>query len=467
MTSLEKNPFRGGYAPVTEEITAFDLPVTGRLPEILNGRFLRNGPNPLDLDEPSPHLFLGNGMVHGVRIRDGRAEWYRNRWIRSDAVAAALGEEPRPGPRFDGLDSNANTHVIGHAGKTLAMVESGLPIQELTYELDTVGRYDFDGTLPGGFAAHSTVDPHTGDLHAVAYYFGWPDRIQHLVVNPAGRVECAVDIAVKDGPMVHDFALTGKYVVLYDLPVTYSTAALEAGVRLPYAWNEAHPARVGLLPRDGGGEDVRWFDIDPCWVFHTLNGYDDGDRVVIYVVAYDSLFVDARLDGGGPPGLERWVIDPASGSVKRERLDDRAQEFPRIDPRRAGMPHRYGYTVDTEELLVQLPRGAQDLSELPPPAFGAALLKYDFRTGNREEHLFPRGSYASEPVFVPADPSAEAAESVEDDGYVMTYVHNPDRNAADLVILSAQDFAGGPVATVHLPARVPLGFHGGFVFDES
>ncbi|MDF5755922.1 carotenoid oxygenase family protein [Spongiactinospora sp. TRM90649] len=464
MPSAVQTPFRGGYVPVTEEITAFDLPVTGTLPDRLNGRFLRNGPNPLNLEEPNQHLFTGEGMVHGVRLRDGRAEWYRNRWVRSDAVALSLGETPRPGPRFEGMDFAANTHVIGHAGRTLALVEAGFPAVELTYELDTVGRCDFGGSLPGGFTAHSKLDPRTGELHAVCYYFGRPDVVQHVVADAAGRVVRAVDVAVEDGPMMHDFGLTDRYVVLYDLPVTFSVAALEAGIRMPYAWDDRHPARVGLLPRDGDGARVRWFEVDPCWVFHTLNAYEDGDRVVVDVVAYDRLFVDARLDAGGPPALDRWVLDTATGKAVRTRLDDRNQEFPRIDDRRTARQHRYGYTVVTEELRAQLPRGADDLEDLPPEAFGAALLKHDLRTGGHEAHRFPRDAYAGEPVFVPADPSS-SEEGVEDDGYVMTYVHNPDRGAADLVILSAQDFEGDPVATVHLPARVPLGFHGGFIPD--
>ncbi|MFD0660126.1 carotenoid oxygenase family protein [Thermocatellispora tengchongensis] len=400
------NPvFRGAFAPATEEITAFDLPVTGAVPAELNGRFLRNGPNPIDLDAPNPHLFVGEGMVHGVRLRDGRAEWYRNRWVRSDAVAEALGEEPRPGPRFDGLDFAANTHVIGHAGRTLALVEAGLPVYELSEELETLGRCDFGGTLPGGFAAHSKVDPRTGELHAVAYYFGWQDRIQHLVVSPDGKVVRAEDVPVSDGPMVHDFALTENHVVLYDLPVTFSMAAAEAGVRLPYAWNDAHPARVGLLPRHGGAAGVRWYEVPPCFVFHTLNAYEDGEKVVVDLVAYDRLFVEARLDLGAPPRLERWTVDPAAGQVRRTVLDDRMQEFPRIDDRLTSRPHRYGYTVLTEAFADFLPRRAEDLQELSDPAFANALLKHDLSTGAAEAHVFPRGSYAGEPVFAPSPPA--------------------------------------------------------------
>ena len=123
---------RGSFAPVTDEITAFDLPVTGRIPAELNGRYLRNGPNPLGLDDPGYHWFVGAGMVHGVRLRDGRAEWYRNRWVRSRTVAEALGEPWPAGPVHDGDDFPANTHVIGHAGRTLATVEAGALPYELT-----------------------------------------------------------------------------------------------------------------------------------------------------------------------------------------------------------------------------------------------------------------------------------------------------------------------------------------------
>src|SRR5690349_14372294 len=137
----------GEFAPVTEEYTLTHLDVSGTIPDHLDGRYLRNGPNPIgEIDPELYHWFVGDGMVHGIRIRDGKAQWYRNRWVR----AAGLG---------------ANTNVIGHAGKTLALVEGGLPNYELTDELETVGVCDFDGTLSGGYTAHPKRDPETGELH--------------------------------------------------------------------------------------------------------------------------------------------------------------------------------------------------------------------------------------------------------------------------------------------------------------
>jgi carotenoid cleavage dioxygenase len=453
---MTTTPFHGGFTPVTEEVTAFDLDVTGRIPAGLNGRYLRNGPNPLSLDDPSAaHLFIGEGMVHGVRLRDGRAEWYRNRWVRSADVATRLGEPVRPGPVHEGMDFAANTHVIGLAGRTFATVEAGARPYELSYELDTIGPCDFDGGLPGGYAAHTHLDPATGELHAMAYYFGW-DHHQHIVIDSKGLVTQVRNIPIADAPMLHDFALTERYVVIYDLPVTFSMGHAERGRQFPYAWNEEHGSRIGLLSRATG--DVRWVEVDPCWVFHTLNAYDDGDDVVVDAVRYPRRFVDARLDAGGLPTLDRWRIDLRSGKVGSTRLDDRAQEFPRMDERLTGRPYRYGYTAATFDLNDVIYPTDTELEDLPDEAFDNTLIKHDLERGTQESRQFGRGAYVGEPVFVPAG-------EAEDDGYVITYVNDPARGAANLVILSAQDFTGEPVATVHLPARVPLGFHGSWIAD--
>jgi carotenoid cleavage dioxygenase-like enzyme len=454
---LEHSRFvQGPFAPVTEEVTAFDLPVTGSLPTELNGRYLRNGPNPLGLDEPVQHWFLGPGMVHGVRLREGRAEWYRNRWVRSRHVADALAEQWRGGPVHAGMDFAANTHVVAHAGRTLATVEGGALPYELTHELDTVGPCDFGGTLPGGFAAHTKLDRRTGDLHAVAYFWAW-DHVQHVVIGRDGKVSGTTDIPVADGPMMHDFALTERHVVLFDLPVTFSMEAAAAGSQLPYSWNPSHRSRIGLLPRQGTTQEVRWFEVDPCWIFHTLNAYDDDGRAVVDVCRYEGAYELSALTGNGPLTLDRWTIDPATGTVTQRRLDDRPQEFPRVDERVVSRPHRYGYSVVTGEVrggTVQMNGTFQD------GAFADALLKHDLTTGTVQEHRFTRDAAVGEAVFAPSTP-----EAAEDDGYVMAFLHDPERGATDLVILSAQDFTGAPVARVHLPARVPLGFHGSWIAD--
>ncbi len=446
----------GSFAPVSEEITSFDLPVTGQIPVELTGRYLRNGPNPLGLDDPNYHWFLGAGMVHGVRLRDGKADWYRNRWVRSRDVAKARGEKWPAGPVHENMDFAANTHVIAHGGRTLATVEAGPLPYELSYELDTVGPCDFGGTLPGGFAAHTKLDHQSGELHAIAYFWAW-DHVQHVVIDPAGTVASTTDIPVTDGPMMHDFALTEKYVVMLDLPVTFSLRAVTAGRELPYVWNPEHPARVGLLPRDGSS-GAHWFGIDPCWVFHCLNAYDHDGRVVLDLCQYNQSFdVSTLWAAHGPVTLDRWIIDPAAGKVTQQRLDDRGQEFPRVDDRIISRPHRYGYSA----VIGEINRAITVAGDFSDDAFSNALIRHDLVRGTAEAREFGREATVGEAVFAP-----RSADAAEDDGWVMAFVHNPERGASDLVVLAAQDFLGDPVAIVHLPARVPLGFHGSWIPDH-
>ncbi|WP_435135864.1 carotenoid oxygenase family protein [Actinacidiphila sp. bgisy144] len=456
---LDPYPFlHGAFAPVTEEVTAFDLPVTGRIPHDLDGRYLRTGPNVLGLEDPrAHHWMLGEGMVHGVRLRGGRAEWYRNRWIRSAAVAAKLGE-PYPW-QAPGDDFANNTHVFPYKGRVLAAQESGPMPYVLGEELDTRGPYDFGGTLSGAFTAHTKYDEQADELHAITYYPTW-DHVRHLVVDHTGRVARTTRIPVSDSPMMHDFALTEHYVVVFDTPVVFDAAAAQAGALVPYTWNDEHPSRVGVLPRAGG--PVRWFAADPqTYYSHTLNAYDDGATVTVDFTSMPTPFLPGGRGCDGPsavgtPRLDRWTIDLAHGRLHTRRTDDRPQEFPRVRESLVSRRHRYGYAACAGEMW----RAYEAVDGVAPDrVFGNALLKHDLLRGTTEVHRFPKNSPASEAVFVP---SAGGSRS-EDDGYALAYVHDPGRGAADLVILAAQDFGGQPLARVHLPGRVPLGFHGSWV----
>jgi carotenoid cleavage oxygenase len=450
MVGTRNRYLEGNFAPVHEEITATDLQVTGTIPDHLDGRYLRNGPNPVVAPDPGAyHWFLGSGMVHGVRLRGGRAEWYRNRWVRSADVAEALGEEPRPGPVFADFDAAANTNVIGHAGRILAIVEAGPRPYELTDELDTIGPCDFDGTLPGGYTAHPHRDPETGELHAVSYFFGWGNKVQYSVTGTDGRVRRAVDIEVGASPMMHDFSLTARHVVIYDLPVTFDldlvAQAASSSFVFPYAWDPNYPARVGVLSRDTDGSDVRWFDVEPCYVYHPLNAYDDGsDRIVLDVVRHPKMFAsDRHGPNEGPPTLDRWTIDLSGDKVLEERLDDRGQEFPRIDERLTGRPHRFGYAP-----AVGTDAGDIDLT--------GSLLKHDLVAGRTDVRSFGPAHRAGEFVFVPS-----GSDAAEDEGVLMGFVHDDQADRTDLVLLDAGTLED--VARVHIPARIPYGFHGNWI----
>lgn len=442
---------QGNYAPVLDEITAEDLPVTGTIPAELDGRLLRNGPNPVDGGQADAHWFVGTGMVHGVRIRDGRADWYRNRFVVSDRVSEALGRPVTPGPRFADGEGTANTNVIGHAGMTLAVVEAGGQPVLLSDELETIERIDFDGTLDGSFSAHPKVDPVTGELHVAAYHWTW-DFIRYLVVDAEGtEVVKKVDVPVGYSPMVHDIHITESSALLLDFPCRFNLDAAMAGHQLPYLWVDDAPARVGVLPLDGDASDVRWCEVDPCYVFHPCNAFDRPDgRIQMEVARHEAMFrTVVNGPSEGDPTFERWILDPATGKTTEERLDDRAHEFPRHDERRLGREARYAYTVG--------------FTGNEGPGY-----KHDLRTGAIEVHHFGPRRATQEMVFVPRQPDAAIDDpSNEDDGWIMSYVHDANTDTADVVILDAQDFTGDPVATVHLPQRVPFGFHGNWVPTQS
>ena len=437
----------GIHQPMERELSLEDLRVEGVIPPELDGCYLRIGPNPVTPPNPGAyHWFVGDGMVHGVRLQGGQALWYRNRWIRSRAVSAALQEAEAPGPR-SGMGDTVNTNVLGHAGKTWALVEAGAFPVEIDADLGTVAHNPFGGTLHGSFSAHPHLDPDTGEMHAICYEGRDQTTVRHVVVGRDGRVRREEPISVAHGPSIHDCMLTKHYVLVFDLPVTFSLKTLLAGHPFPYAWNPAHRARVGLLPREGRGSDIIWCDVDPCYVFHACNAFETEDgRVVVDVVAHATMFAESTQ---GPDSrqaaFERWTIDPAARRVARQLLDPEAQEFPRCDERLLGKPYRYAYSLPLD----------RDDAALGGRTF---LIKHDLQAGRRETHAFGPQRFPGEFVFVP-----QHAGAAEDEGWLMGYVVNMGDQSTDFVILNARHFAGPPQAVVHIPHRVPPGFHGNWV----
>ncbi|GGS95449.1 carotenoid oxygenase family protein [Nonomuraea spiralis] len=419
----------GDLAPVPDEIEAHDLEITGALPAELTGRYFRNGPNPRPGEDPG-HWFGGHGMLHGVRLRDGRAEWYRNRWVRTRKFT-----ENAPFVSDTGLDLtavSANTHVIRHAGRILALVENGLP-HEVTPELATVGPYDFGGRLTTAMTAHPKQDPLTDELHFFGYGF-FPPFLTYHRLSPAGELVESREIEVPGPTMMHDFAVTENHLIWLDLPMVFDLNR----EGMPYAWEDGYGARIGLSPRAGG--PTRWFDVDPCYVFHVGNAWeDDHGRVVLNAARYspDAWFSLWRGIGGsvdparhagaaGAAALHRWILDPVSGTTKEEALDDRGVEFPTFNEDLLGRHSRYLYTVGSD-----------------------AIVKYDQRDGSAQ--VRKTGGNTGEAVFVPAEGAAG-----EDEGWLLSVVTSGE--SSELVVLDAADLSD--VASVRLPRRVPAGFHG-------
>lgn len=287
-------------------------------------------------------------MVHGVRLESGRAVAYRNRWVRTSTFEHGARTRDVHG-RSDLTAGVANTHVVRHAGRTLALVESSFPYEltcEPGHELGTVGPYDFGGRLGTAMTAHPKVCPTTGELHFFGYGAGRPPYLTYHRADAAGQLTVSREIEVPAATMMHDFHLTARHVVFMDLPVVFDRGRATApGGGMPYVWSPQNGARLGVLRRDDPFGPVRWFDIEPCYVFHTLNAHEgaDGTRLVLHVSRYPSLGDGVALDGSA--SLWRWTIDLTTGAVREERLDDRRAEFPRIDDRLAGLPSAFGHAT--------------------------------------------------------------------------------------------------------------------------
>ncbi len=437
----------GPFAPVPTEQTLTDLAVEGRLPEQLNGTYMRIGPNPLQVDNPATyHWFTGDGMVHGVRLQDGQAQWYRNRWIASDDVQAQRGGPRTPGPRR-GVSTTVNTNVYGHAGGIWATTEAGVFPVELNEDLSTRRYAYFNAQASLPYTAHPHVDPATGSLHAICYDATNPRALQYVVIDDKGALAHQASIPVSGGPMVHDCAITATRVVILDLPVTFSPKALLTGARFPYKWNPSHGARVGLIPKGGLPHEVQWWHTEPCAVFHTCNAFDQADgSAVIDVVVHERMFDESKI---GPEiadikvTFERWTLAPGQARVQRQVWSQQSQEFPRFDERLAGRPYRYAYTVGF----------ANDLSKPMP------LIRHDLQTGEVLQRSFGPRTMPGEFVFVP---NTEVGRS-ELGGWLMGLVYDDVSQTSSLYVIDANDFNGTPTAVVHLGTRVPAGFHGNWV----
>ncbi len=437
---------RGNYAPVFEEVTETSLVVEGRLPDELTGLYVRNGANPKS--GRSPHWFAGDGMLHGVRLDAGEATWYRNRWVRTKQLAD-------PKARHIGADGSVdrtigvnNTHVIRHAGKILSLVESSFPC-EMTPELDTVGVYDFDGRLDTAMTAHPKICSITGEMHFFGYGFFAPYLTYHRVSAEGELVQSEV-IDVAGPTMIHDFSITEHHVLFMDLPVVFDLdLAMKGG--MPYRWDDDYQSRVGVMPRGGAGTDVRWFDVDPCYVFHPMNSFEQvsstgGTSIVFDTARYPDLWRADSAKFNNDAALHRWTLDLDAGTVSEQPLDDRLIEFPRVHDDLVGLVNRYGYAVATEQL-----------DDGPPKS---QLVKYDLETGASEVHDFGADQITGEAVFIPAD-----AATSEDEGWLMSLVYDKPSDTSSLVVLDATQITDEPVASVKLPRRVPFGFHGSWFAD--
>ncbi|HXE21294.1 MAG TPA: carotenoid oxygenase family protein [Rhodoferax sp.] len=447
-------------APIDFETEVVSLPLQGRLPDGLRGTLVRNGPNPR-VPDPKEHWFVGDGMLHAFTIADGQVH-YRNRWVRTERWQAADAAARNPAARLHNEppesappaqnNGAANTNVIRHAGRVLALEEAHLPIAMDLATLATLGSTDFGGGLHDRFTAHPKTDPDTGEL--LFFGYGWPESLSSGMnfgtISKDGRVTRFERFEAPYPSMVHDFAVSAGHVLFPVMPLTASRARAEAG-RPPFAWEPQYGTRVGIMPRHGSVADLAWWSGPACYVFHVMNAWDFDGSVFADVMRYDMPPLFPLPDGSrvseAPPlaRLVRWQFDLADPKreLRETLLEKIPGEFPRIDDRRAGLPYRHGWFA------------GHALGAGGEPRMYASVVHLDHATAQRDIYTFDAPDHVSEPVFVPRAPDAE-----EGDGWLLATVWRGATNCSDLVIFDARHVAAGPVCMASLPHRVPDGFHG-------
>lgn len=456
------HPFlSGNFAPLLMECDANDLPIVGQLPRELHGTLFRNGPNPQFAPRNNDyHWFTGDGMVHAFEIAEGRVR-YRNRWVRTNkfrleraagrALFGGWGNPATTDPSVQNENSNlANTNIVWHGGRLLALEEADPPVELDRHTLETHGEYHYGGKLAGAMTAHPKIDPATGEMVYFAYSASGPfsTGMHYGVIDGNGSLASTASFDAPYSSMVHDFLVTSRYALFPILPIVGSMQRAMQG-QSAYAWEPERGAHIGIMPRDGTPAQMRWFRGDACYVFHTMNAWEDGNLIHADVLQYDNppMFNPGASGPGTRARLCRWTFDMAGNSDQFSRtwLDDLGGEFPRHDERHAMQRYRHGFFV--ARMHEETTRSTYD-----------TLVHIDHVRGERRVHTLTVGEAISEPVFVPRADDAE-----EGDGWLLATVYRGQERRSDLVVYDAGDVAAGPIATAQLSHRVPFGFHGNWV----
>jgi len=466
----DDHPYRTGpWRPQTTEWRADDLTaVEGEIPADLDGVYLRNTENPLHPALKFYHPFDGDGMIHVVGFRDGKA-FYRNRFIRTEGLLAeneagrplwaGLAESPKVSER-DGwgarerMKDASSTDVIVHRGTALtSFYQCGDLYRVDPLSAETLGKETWNGRFPSdwGVSAHPKVDLATGELLFFNYSKTAP-FMHYGVVDDSGEVVHYVDIALPGPRLPHDMAFTRNYAILNDFPLFWDPELLKKNVHAA-RFHPDMPSRFAVIPRRG--HDVRWFEADPTYVLHFVNAYEDGDEIVLdgffqgdpnpadngmgdqWQRAFRFLALD-RMQAR----LHRWRLNLATGAVSEEQLSDSITEFGMINAGFAGGPYRYTYAATGK----------------PGWFLFDGLVKHDLQAGSEERYSFGDGVYGSETAVAP-----RLGSTAEDDGYLVTLTTDMNADASYCLVFDAARVGDGPVCKLQLPERISSGTHSTWV----
>jgi beta,beta-carotene 9',10'-dioxygenase len=461
-----------GFSTLDREVTVDELALTGALPSWLRGSLLRTGPAKFEAGaQRMRHWFDGLAMLHRFTIEDGRVS-YGNRFLQSRAYRAARDQERIAYSEFatdpcrslfkrvqtlfapeSTLSDNANVNVARLGERFVAMTETPLPVQFDPETLETAGVRPF--AAPGQLTtAHPHLDRASGGMLNYAARLGARSSYRFFALQPPQGAEQSASprmiasLPVKEPAYMHSFGLTERWLVLAEFPLVVNPLALALSGRPyieNYRWKPELGTRFTLVDRVSG-ETVAGFRSEPCFAFHHVNAYEDGDEVVVDLCAsgdagvIEDLYLD-RLRAGKPVAsaeLTRFRLRMSDRSVQRERLADGDIELPRINYVRCNQrPYRYVWGVGN---------GASGWLE--------RIVKVDIDEGATLSWSEP-GCYAGEPVFV-ARPQAED----EDDGVLLSVVLDAGAGTSFMLVLDARDLS--ELARAQAPHHIPFGFHGQF-----
>lgn len=468
----------GLFAPVTSEFAADDLAVeAGTVPDDLHGIYVVNGPNQRFQPRSRYHYYDGDGMLHAIRFAGGRAS-YRSRWIRTYAFIEeeTRGENVWPGLSgpFDAslphspIKDTSNTDVVFHGGRLLTLwYLSGVPYAVDPLDLGTLGPATFGDSRPRRLSAHSKVDPRTGEL----LFFGYQDAepfMSYGVLDARGEVLVDLPIDLPGPRSPHDLGVTARHSILHDLPYFHDADVLRRHGKRVLQFHPSMPARFGVVPRHGPSRAIRWFEAEPCYILHVVNCWEEGDEIVM--VGCRQPRPGGRRDPlEGPLAsqmaerrrvheLHEWRFDLLSGRTRERVLDDSNTEFPTINPLYLGVPSRYAY-------LQYIPRIGERSNISGRCQTFDALFKYDLRDGSFQRYEYGRGACGTETRFAPR--AGAGVDSVEDDGYLVTFVHHGTDWVSRCLVFDATDIERGPIAVIRMPRRFGIGFHSTWVRGED
>ncbi|CAN0917397.1 Carotenoid 9,10(9',10')-cleavage dioxygenase 1 [Linum grandiflorum] len=512
----------GIFAPVADETPpAADLSVRGNLPDCLNGEFVRVGPNPKFSPVAGYHWFDGDGMIHGLRIKDGKAT-YVCRYVRTSHLKQ---EEFYGAAKFIKLGDlkgyfglvtyglhmlraklkvldisyglgTANTALVYHHGRLLALHEGDKPYVVKVMDdgdLQTLGLLDYDKRLGHSFTAHPKVDPFTGEMFTFGYSTE-PPYVTYRVISKDGSMHDPVPITIPDPIMMHDFAITENYAIFMDLPLYFRPKRMVTERGFILHFDDTKKARFGILPRYAKDELViRWFELPSCFIFHNANAWEEGDEVVLITCRIENPDLD-MMNGRKKEKLDNFInelydsslrIAPGhphicflkiihlaasrhemrfnmkTGAASQKKLSTSAVEFPRINEKYIGRKQRYvfGSIMNSVAKITGIVKF--DLDGKP-----AVEGKTKVEVGGNVQGIFELGAgrYGSEAVFVPRE---AGMTSEEDDGYLICFMHDENTGKSSTIVIDAKTMGAEPVAVAELPSRVPQGFHALFVTEDQ